>query len=109
MTKQRPGAIQVKSFGDHHVITQPNPLRKVLLRVPESDLTIPWGAEKALAGLSGELKLDTIGDRPLWRRAPGVSRPSTASAKKAFRALAAIKAAPRSASSQVRRRACAAS
>jgi len=39
------------------VITQPNPLRKVLLRVPESDLDDPVGrAEKALAGLSGEFK-----------------------------------------------------
>src|SRR5437660_2372790 len=57
MTKQKPGTIQVKSFGDHHVITQPNPLRKVLLRVPESDLDDPIGrAEKALAGLSGEFK-----------------------------------------------------
>src|SRR5437867_12168890 len=57
MTKQKPGTIQVKSFGDHHVITQPNPLRKVLLRVPESDLDDPVArAEKALAGLSGEFK-----------------------------------------------------
>ena len=57
MTKQKPGTILVKSFGDHHVITQPNPLRKVLLRVPESDLDDPIGrAEKALAGLSGEFK-----------------------------------------------------
>src|SRR5213080_2048176 len=57
MAKQKPGTIQVKSFGDHHVITQPNPLRKVLLRVPESDLDDPVGrAEKALAGLSGEFK-----------------------------------------------------
>ena len=57
MTKQKPGTIQVKSFGDHHVITQPNPLRKVLLRVPETDLDDPVGrAEKALAGLSGEFK-----------------------------------------------------
>src|SRR5262245_36986740 len=57
MTKQKPGTIQVKSFGDHHVITQPNPLRRVLLRVPESDLDDPVGrAEKALAGLSGEFK-----------------------------------------------------
>src|SRR5437764_9755426 len=57
MTKQKPGTIQVKSFGDHHVITQPNPLRKVLLRVPESDLDDPVGrAEKALAGLSGQFK-----------------------------------------------------
>src|SRR5437762_6940274 len=57
MTKQKPGTIEVKSFGDHHVITQPNPLRKVLLRVPESDLDDPVArAEKALADLSGEFK-----------------------------------------------------
>ena len=57
MAKEKPGTIQVKSFGDHHVITQPNPLRGVLLRVPESDLDDPVGrAEKALAGLSGEYK-----------------------------------------------------
>ena len=57
MMKPKPGTIQVKSFGDHHVITQPNPLRRVLVRVPESDLDDPVGrAEKALAGLSGEFK-----------------------------------------------------
>jgi HPt (histidine-containing phosphotransfer) domain-containing protein len=57
MKKQKPGAIEVKSFSDHHVITQPNPLRKVLLRVPESDLDDPVArAEKALAGLSDEFK-----------------------------------------------------
>jgi len=57
MAKEQPGKLEVKSFGDHHVITQPNPLRKVLLRVPESDLDDPVGrAEKALAGLSGEFK-----------------------------------------------------
>jgi HPt (histidine-containing phosphotransfer) domain-containing protein len=57
MTKQRPGAIQVKSFGDHHVITQPNPLRKVLRRVLDKDPDDPIArAEKALAGLSGEFK-----------------------------------------------------
>ena len=56
-SKDKPGIIEVKSFGTHHVITQPNPLRKVLLRVPESDLDDPVGrAEKALAGLSGEFK-----------------------------------------------------
>ena len=55
MAKEKPGTLQVKSFADHHVITQPNPLRNVLLRVPESDLDDPVGrAEKALAGLSGE-------------------------------------------------------
>jgi HPt (histidine-containing phosphotransfer) domain-containing protein len=57
MAKEKPGKLEVKSFADHHVITQPNPLRKVLLRVPESDLDDPIGrAEKALAGLSGEFK-----------------------------------------------------
>ncbi|ERF85180.1 Hpt domain-containing protein [Bradyrhizobium viridifuturi] len=57
MAKDKPGTIEVKSFGTHHVITQPNPLRKMLLRVPESDLDDPVGrAEKALAGLSGEFK-----------------------------------------------------
>lgn len=57
MTKHKAGTVQVKSFGDHHVITQPNPLRKVLRRVPESDLDDPVArAEKALAGLSTEFK-----------------------------------------------------
>ena len=55
--KDKPGTFEVKRFADHQVITQPNPLRKVLLRVPESDLDDPVGrAEKALAGLSGEFK-----------------------------------------------------
>jgi chemotaxis protein histidine kinase CheA len=49
--------IEVKAFADHHVITQPNPLRKVLRRVEAKDLDDPVGrAEKALAGLSGEFK-----------------------------------------------------
>jgi HPt (histidine-containing phosphotransfer) domain-containing protein len=57
MAKQNPATLQVKSFADHHVITQPNPLRKVLLRVPESDRDDPVArAEKALAGLAGEFK-----------------------------------------------------
>jgi HPt (histidine-containing phosphotransfer) domain-containing protein len=57
MAKEKPGSLQIESFADHHVITQPNPLRKVLLRVPESDLDDPVArAEKALAGLSGEFK-----------------------------------------------------
>ena len=57
MAKEKPGSLQIKSFADHHVITQPNPLRRVMLRVPESDLDDPIGrAEKALAGLSGEFK-----------------------------------------------------
>jgi HPt (histidine-containing phosphotransfer) domain-containing protein len=57
MAKEKPATIKIKSFGDHHVITQPNPLRKVLRRVAEKDLDDPIArAEKALAGLSGEFK-----------------------------------------------------
>src|SRR6478609_3983019 len=57
MAKEKPGTLQIRSFADHHVIPQPNPLRKVLLRVPESDLDDPVArAEQALAGLSGEFK-----------------------------------------------------
>src|SRR5665213_1872308 len=49
--------IEIKAFADHHVITQPNPLRKVLRRVADKDLDDPVArAEKALAGLSGEFK-----------------------------------------------------
>ncbi|HXN70326.1 MAG TPA: Hpt domain-containing protein [Bradyrhizobium sp.] len=49
--------IEIKAFADHHVITQPNPLRKVLRRVTETDHDDPVArAEKALAGLSGEFK-----------------------------------------------------
>jgi HPt (histidine-containing phosphotransfer) domain-containing protein len=50
-------AIEIKSFADHHVITQPNPLRKVLRRVAGKEHDDPIArAEKALAGLSGEFK-----------------------------------------------------
>jgi len=49
--------IEIKTFADHHVITQPNPLRKVLRRVTKTDREDPVArAEKALAGLSGEFK-----------------------------------------------------
>ena len=49
--------VEIKKFADHHVITQPNPLRKVLRRVADQDLDDPVArAEKALAGLSGEFK-----------------------------------------------------
>jgi HPt (histidine-containing phosphotransfer) domain-containing protein len=58
MAKGKPGDIEVKTFATHHVITQPNPLRKVLRRVDEKDVDDPVArAEKALAGLSGEFKL----------------------------------------------------
>src|SRR6202020_1833960 len=57
MAKEKPGTLQIETFADHHVITQPNPLRKVLRRVAEKDLDDPVArAEKALAGLSGEFK-----------------------------------------------------
>ena len=57
MAKDKPATLQIATFADHHVITQPNPLRKVLRRVDEKDLDDPVArAEKALAGLSGEFK-----------------------------------------------------
>jgi chemotaxis protein histidine kinase CheA len=57
MAKEKPPALSVQAFADHHVITQPNPLRRVLRRVDEKDLDDPVArAEKALAGLSGEFK-----------------------------------------------------
>jgi HPt (histidine-containing phosphotransfer) domain-containing protein len=57
MATDKPAALEIKTFADHHVITQPNPLRKVLRRVDEMDLDDPVArAEKALAGLSSEFK-----------------------------------------------------
>jgi HPt (histidine-containing phosphotransfer) domain-containing protein len=55
MAKEKPPAVQVKTFPDHHVITQPNPLRGALRYVEDKDLDDPVArAEKALEGLSGE-------------------------------------------------------
>jgi chemotaxis protein histidine kinase CheA len=57
MANDKSGALEIKAFADHHVITQPNPLQKVLRRVAAEDLDDPVArAEKALAGLSGEFK-----------------------------------------------------
>jgi HPt (histidine-containing phosphotransfer) domain-containing protein len=57
MANDKSGALEIKTFADHHVITQPNPLQKVLRRVAAEDLDDPVArAEKALAGLSGEFK-----------------------------------------------------
>ncbi|UWU90199.1 Hpt domain-containing protein [Bradyrhizobium sp. CB1015] len=57
MAKNSAKDIEVKAFATHQVITQPNPLRKVLRRVEEKDLDDPVGrAEQALASLSGEFK-----------------------------------------------------
>ena len=57
MAKEKPAEINVKHYATHKVITQPNPLRKVLRRVDERDLDDPVArAEEALAGLAGEFK-----------------------------------------------------
>ena len=41
MAKDKPATLQIEAFADHHVITQPNPLRRVLRRVAEKDLDDP--------------------------------------------------------------------
>ncbi|HLZ02679.1 MAG TPA: Hpt domain-containing protein [Bradyrhizobium sp.] len=57
MAKEKPAEISVKHYATHKVITQPNPLRKVLHRVDERDFDDPVAlAEKALADLAGEFK-----------------------------------------------------
>src|SRR5712664_2648248 len=57
MAKDQSPTLQIATFADHKVITQPNPLRKVLRRVAEKDHDDPIArAEEALAGLSGEFK-----------------------------------------------------
>lgn len=57
MAQEKPAEIKVKHYSTHKVITQPNPLRKVLRRVDERDLDDPVArAEEALAGLAGEFK-----------------------------------------------------
>ena len=57
MAKNGAKDIEVTAFATHQVITQPNPLRKVLRRVDEKDLDDPVArAEQALAGLSSEFK-----------------------------------------------------
>ena len=57
MAREKPATVQIESFADHHIIRQPNPLRKVLRRVAPRDVDDPVArAEKALAGLSGEFK-----------------------------------------------------
>jgi hypothetical protein len=57
MAKNKSDGIEIRKFADHQVITQPNPLRKVLRRVSDEDVDDPIArAEKALAGLSGEFR-----------------------------------------------------
>ena len=55
MAKDKPPELKVQAFADHHVITQPNPLRKVMRLVDDKNFEDPVArAEKALAGLSDE-------------------------------------------------------
>jgi len=57
MAKAKAPGIQVKTYASHHVITQPNPLKKVLHRADAKHLDDPVArAEAALAGLSSEFK-----------------------------------------------------
>ncbi len=47
--------LQVDTFDDHQIITQPNPLRTAVKRVPENDRDDPVSrAEQALSGLSDQ-------------------------------------------------------
>lgn len=57
MAKNSAKDIEVRAFATHQLITQPNPLRKVLRRVEAKDVDDPIArAEQALAGLAGEFK-----------------------------------------------------
>ncbi|QQN62358.1 Hpt domain-containing protein [Bradyrhizobium diazoefficiens] len=57
MAKNSAKDIEVKAFATHQLITQPNPLRKVLRRVEEKDMDDPIArAEQALAGLASEFR-----------------------------------------------------
>lgn len=57
MASKKPSEIKVETFADYQVITQPNPLRKLVRHVDDKDKDDPVArAEKALAGLSGEFK-----------------------------------------------------
>jgi len=55
MADKKPPALTVETYADYQVITQPNPLRKVLRPVDERHADDPVArAEQALAGLSSE-------------------------------------------------------
>ena len=55
MMRKKPADIKVKTFGDHQVISQPNPLRRMVRHADEKEIDDPVArAEQALAGLSGE-------------------------------------------------------
>lgn len=55
MARPKPPEIKVDTFADHQVISQPNPLRKMVRYAEEKEIDDPVArAEQALAGLSGE-------------------------------------------------------
>jgi HPt (histidine-containing phosphotransfer) domain-containing protein len=58
MARKPPADIKVDTFADHQVISQPNPLRKVVRYAEDNEkIDDPVArAEQALAGLSGEFK-----------------------------------------------------
>lgn len=59
MAKPNTPSLQVQAFTDHHVITQPNPLRSAVRRIDERDREHDdpvARAEQALAALSGEFR-----------------------------------------------------
>ena len=57
MAKDKSSGLEIKTYATHHVITPPNPLRKVLQRVDAKNGDDPVArAERALAGLSGEFR-----------------------------------------------------
>ena len=55
MARKPPVEIKVDTFADHQVISQPNPLRKMVRYAEEKEFDDPVArAEQALASLSGE-------------------------------------------------------
>ena len=57
MAKKKPADIEVRTYASHHVITQPNPLRRVLRRMADKEVDDPIArAEQALAGLASQFK-----------------------------------------------------
>lgn len=57
MARKKPPQIKVETFADYQVISQPNPLRKLVQYVDDKDMDDPVArAEQALADLSGEFK-----------------------------------------------------
>jgi len=57
MAKDKSGTLEIKTFADHHVITQPIPCKRCCGASPKKTSDDPVArAEKALAGLSGRVQ-----------------------------------------------------